>query len=291
MSRIRQSSYYYKYDFVSPQPLYALVKEQFKSYFNSGAIDDILFGIYTEKCLKKLRKGSYKIKPLLMQIEDFEARLPDDFYAVREAWMCTSYTTSYQLPNADYQTVAISTRLDSPDITCDFCTECAFPDVIRALYKTTNTVLFQFQKQYLLKPGNISVENNCTLNCANNSVRDCADTFDVRGNKFVTNFREGVVHLIYYAKEYDESGYQLIPDSYDIWEYIEAFLKYMIYEQLSNQVTDETYNQIQQKCAEYDKKQQEKFILARTETMKETVYQIQKAVKRNDNRLNKFYIP
>lgn len=288
---VRKSSYYYEYNFVSPQALYALIQEEFKSYFNSGAIDNLLFGIWTEKCLKKLRRGSYKINPLVFEIKDFQARLPDDFYAVREAWLCTSWNTSYQLPNAQYQMVAISTRLDTPDVFCDLCSECEFPDVIRAMYKTTNTVLFEFRKQYLLKPGNISVEDNCTLNCANTSVRDCADTFDIRGNKFVTNFRTGFVHLIYYAKEYDESGYQLIPDDYDIQEYIEAFLKFKIYEQLFSQVTDETVNQISQKMQLYDQKQQEKFILARTETMKETAYQIQKAIKRNNSRLDKYILP
>lgn len=291
MKTTKPSTYYYKYEFVSPQPLYALVKEEFKSYFNSGAVDDLLFPIWTEKCLKKLRKGSYKINPLILEIKDFNARLPDDFYAVREAWMCTACTKSYQLPNAQYQTVAISTRLDSPDVYCDLCTECEFPDVIKAMYKTTNTVLFEFRKEYLLKPGNISVENNCTLDCANTKIGECADTFDVRGNKFVTNFREGIVHLIYYAKEYDESGYQLIPDSYDIWEYIEEFLKYKIYCQLTDQAKDEEYRIFKDKRGDADAKQQEKFILARTETMKETVYQIQKAIKRNNNRLNKFIIP
>lgn len=291
MKSTRRSTYYYQYEFVSPQPLFALVKEELKSYFDAGAIDDLLFSKYLEKCLRKLRKGSYKINPLLLEIKDFEARLPDDFFAVREAWMCTSCSTSYQLPNAQYQTVAISTRLDSPDVYCDLCSECEFPDVIRALYKTTNTVLFEFRKEYLLKPGNISVEQNCTLNCANNHIHDCADTFDVRGNKFVTNFREGVVHLIYYAKEYDEDGYQLIPDSYDVWEYAEAFLKYKMFEQLSNQASDETFKQLLTKCEQYDVKQQEKFILARTESMKETVYQKRKAIIRNGNRLNKFIIP
>lgn len=283
--------YYYKYEFVSPQPLYALIKEEFKSYFDSHAVDDLLFPIWTEKCLKNLRRGSYKIKPLILEIKDFEARLPDDFYAVREAWLCTRCVIPYQLPNAQYQTVAISTRLDSPDVFCDECNECAVPGIIRAFYKTTNTILFEFKREYLLKPGNISVEQNCTLHCENNRHCHHSDTFDVRGNKFVTNFREGIVNLVYYAKEYDEGGYQLVPDDYFIWEYIEHFIKYKLYEQLSNQVTDETYNQITSKLQYYEAKQNDKFIIARTETMKETAYQIQKAIRRNNNRLTKFIIP
>lgn len=286
----RSAPYYYKYEFVSPQPLYALVKEGFKSYFNSGAIDDLLFPIWTEKCLKKLRRGSYKINPLVMEIKDFEARLPDDFYAVREAWLCTKCSQSYQLPNAQYQAVSTSTILSGPDVICDPCAECEFPGIIRALYKTTNTIFLEFKKEYLLKPGNISVESNCTVGYNNSFVRDCPDTFDVRGNKFVTNFREGFVHLLYYAYSYDDSGYQLIPDSYDIWEYIEYFLKYKIYEQLHDQATDESVKQMRDKMTEYDVKQQEKFIMARTETMKETVYQKRKAIIRNSHRLDGFIL-
>lgn len=291
----KNTPYYYKYDFVSPQPIYAIIQEEFKSYFDSGAVDPLLFPIWTEKCLKKLRRGSYKIHPLLLEVCDYEARLPDDFYAVREAWICTSWHKDYQLPNAQYQTVSLSTRLDSPDVYCDFCNQCAAPDIIRALYKTTNTVLYEFKKMFLLTPGNISLEKNCTLDCANCNPyyndRMCDYTFDVRGNKFVTSFKEGVVHLVYYAKEYDEGGYQLIPDDYYYREYIESFIKYKLMEQLSNQVTDETYNQIQQKLQYYNQEQQEKFIIARTETMKETAYQIRKAIIRNDNRLSRFILP
>ena len=81
-------SYYYKYNFVSPEPLYATVKEELKSYFDTGAVDDLLFPTYLDKCLKKLGRTTYVISEQVLFIEDFEARLPDNFHAVREAWMC-----------------------------------------------------------------------------------------------------------------------------------------------------------------------------------------------------------
>lgn len=290
MNYKRPYSYYYEYEFVSPTSLFARVKEELKSFFESGAIDDLLFPIWADKCLQKLRRGSYKIEPYLMEIKDFQARLPDNFYAVREAWLCTHFTQSYQLPNADYQTVAISTRLDSPDVSCDICSECAAPDIVRAMYKTTNTILFEYRKSYLLTPGNLSIDKNCKLGQPYSLGHPCAGTFDVRGNKFTVDFREGVVHLIYYAKEYDSIGNQLIPDSFDIWEYIEAFLKYKIYEQLSNQVPDDKVRAMQEKRDYYDVLQREKFQIARTETMKEDVYKIQKAIKRTNHRNDKYII-
>lgn len=90
-------SYYYQYSFVSPSPIYATVKEELKSYFDTGAIDDLMFPTYLNKCLEKLGQATYHISEEALVIEDFQARLPDNFYAVREAWMCT------EIPLRPYQ--------------------------------------------------------------------------------------------------------------------------------------------------------------------------------------------
>ena len=83
-------SYYYKYTFTSPESIYSLVKEEFKSYFDTGAVDDLLFPTYLDKCLKKLGRSSYVISEDVIEIDNFQGRLPDNFYAVREAWMLTN---------------------------------------------------------------------------------------------------------------------------------------------------------------------------------------------------------
>ena len=54
-------SYYYKYNFVSPEPVYATVKEELKSYFDTGAVDDLLFPTYLDKALKKLGRTTFVI--------------------------------------------------------------------------------------------------------------------------------------------------------------------------------------------------------------------------------------
>ncbi len=35
------------------------------------------------------------------------------------------------------------------------------------------------------------------------------DSFDIHDNKFIVSFREGTVYILYYAKQFDQSGYQL----------------------------------------------------------------------------------
>ena len=100
-------SNYYRYNFVSPEPVYSTVKEELKSYFDTGAVDDLMFPTYLDKCLRKLGRATYVISEQILYIEDFEARLPDNFFAVREAWLCTSVAGyPYRSANSFYSQAA-----------------------------------------------------------------------------------------------------------------------------------------------------------------------------------------
>ena len=70
---------------------------------------------------------------------------------------------------------------------------------------------------------------NGVVNNAASPGSSAADSFDIRDNKIVNNFQNGVVQIIFYANEYDGAGNQMIPDNYRIREYIEAFIKYKIH--------------------------------------------------------------
>lgn len=283
-------SYYYKYKFISPEPTYALVKEELKSYFDTGAVDDTLFPLYTEKCLKKLGRGGYKINEAILSVDDYKSRLPEDFVAVREAWLCTDFDSSYRLPGAVYEQITnTSTRIDSADVFCDPCAECASPAIIKAIYKTTREVAFTVKKNFLLQPGNISVRDNCSVDCANIGVQ-APESFDIRDNKFVVTFCSGHVYLIYYSEERTDKGYQLIPENVRIQEYIESFLKYKIFEQLCNMVTDETYKQIEGKRDFYNAEQSEKQTMAEIETKKQTSNEKKQAALRTMHRHDKYNI-
>jgi len=294
-------SYYYNYNFVSPEPVYALVKEELKSYFDTGAVDDLLFPTYLEKCLKKLGQSSYVIAQQLLHIQDFEARLPDNFFAVREAWLCTSIPGyPYQTANSFYSQAASETTIQISPVTSNGqpCTnlECTtgcptcMPTLVQAVYKTNQQVAVEYHRQYLLKPGNISVRANCSLDCANFGS-SAADSFDIRDNKFVTNFRNGVVHLVFYSTEYDNVGNQMMPDNYRIREFIEAFIKYKVFETLANQTNDETFNQLQQKLVYYKQLHDEAFIMANIEIKKQDAYTKQRRIIKDLNRFNMYELP
>ena len=316
-------SYYYKYNFLSPEPVYSTVKEELKSYFDTGAVDDLLFPTYLDKCLRKLGRATYVIREAILHIEDFQARLPDNFIAVREAWMATEIPQlPYQTANSLYTQAASSTTIQIAPITsgttpctnplcttgCPACsTDCVdcMPELIQAVYKTTHQTTRSYTKEYLLKPGNISAQSNCDVSYTDAwnfaptvpSVHEFTpgsasyDSFDVRDNKFVTNFRNGIVHLIFYVTEYDGIGNQMIPDNYRIREYVEAFIKYKIFETLSNQLTDETFEQLQKKLGYYKQLSEEAFIMADIEIKKQTPWEKQRRIKNDLNRFNMYELP
>jgi hypothetical protein len=294
-------SYYYKYNFISPEPVYATVKEEFKSYFDTGAVDDLLFPTYLDKCLRKLGRSSYVISEQLLYIEDFQARLPDNFFAVREAWLCTSIPGyPYQTANSFYSQAASQTTIQvspvisggAPCTNLECTTGCpsCMPELIQAVYKTNQQVAVEYHRQYLLKPGNISVKAHCDLQCANFGS-SAADSFDIRDNKFVTNFRNGVVHLVFYSTAYDGVGNELIPDNYRIREFVEAFIKYKMIETLTNQTNDETFNQLQTKLAYYKQQADEAFIMADIEVKKQDAWTKQRRIIQDLNRFNRYELP
>ena len=310
-------SFYYKYNFVSPEPVYSTIKEEFKSYFDTGAIDDLLFSTYLDKCLKKLGRASYVISEEVLYIEDFEARLPDNFYAVREAWMCTAVNGyPYQDANSFYSqaestTIQVSpltiggTSCNNPQCQNPQCEGTCMPELVQAVYKTNNTAARQYTHEYLLRPGNISAKQNCGVEYTNNwemysqapPIHEFTpgsvsyDSFDIRDNKFVTNFRNGVVHLIFYSTDYDNLGNQLIPDNYRIKEYVEAFIKFKMFEILTNQTNDETFNQLQQKLVYYKQAYEEAFIMADIEIKKQTPWEKQRRIKNDLKRFNMYELP
>lgn len=278
---------YYKHKFISPEAIFAEVREELRSYLDTGMVDDSLFPIWVNQCLQKLGKSTFPVKDSVLILSDFEARLPDNFYSEREVWLCSDFKFSYQNPASVY--TYTSTRLDTPDLYCNRCTECEHPDRITAIYKTTNEEAFSFSVQSLLKPGHIRARE-CELPCANLDSKSL-DTYEIHQNKIVTNFREGTIYLVYYTNEVDCSDNQLIPDSYRIKEFIKAFIKQKLFEQIWNQTTDETFNQSFQKYQMYKQMSDEAYIIADTEEKKETIYQKANKIRKTLTRHNKFNIP
>jgi len=271
-------SYYYNYDFVSPESIYAIIKEELKSYMDAGEIDDLMFPTYVDKCLNKLGRSSYLIREKVLDVVDFKSGLPDDFHAVREAWFCTRIEGDvYDSPTSTYNAINRCVILVSRDAS------------VRQVYL----------RKHLLKPGNISAISSCDVDYINNWKQysqnipgsSSYDSFDIREGKFLTNFRRGIVDLVYYAFGKDKEGSQLVPNNHRVMEYIEAYIKYKMFESLLNQVTDERINQIERKLQYYKQLCDDNYILAETELKKQTVWDKQRRIKRDMHRFDMYKLP
>jgi len=82
----------------------------------------------------------------------------------------------------------------------------------------------------------------------------------------------------------------MIPNNFRVQEYIEAFIKQKVFEQLANQVTDETYNQIQAKADKYEAKANEAFIMADIESKKSTIHKKVERINKDRHRFDKYLI-
>jgi len=282
-----KTSYYYKYNFVSPERIYTEVKEELRSYFQTGIVDDILFPSYTEDCLKRLGRSSYKIVETILKLEDFTAPLPQHFEAVRELWLVSPHDISYKMANSTYEQTTF--KVDSHRENETRCNGVCAPDEIRVTYKTNGNIVQKFYSHHLLKPGSVNAQENCSIDSVN-MLADSSDTFEIKNNKIYTNFPDGFLHLVYYIKEYDDNDYQLVPDNIRIKDYLKAYLKYKCFETIYNNVTDETFKQAESKFAYYKRESDEAKVLAETEIKKQTIEQAIRGAISARKRFNKYQI-
>ncbi len=150
----------------------------------------------------------------------------------------------------------------------------------------TSEIEFIYRKNYLLRPGSITSKKCCDP-CSPNLGCSSYETFDIQNGKIILNVPKGDIHLIYYADN-EVDGEQLIPDIFRVQEYIKQYIIYKLFEQIANQVTDETFNQVQQKMIYYKQLSEEAFIEASIEVKKQTLDQKRKAISKQKSRYNQY---
>lgn len=297
-------SLYYTHTYTTPEPIYAKVKEKLRSYFSSKAIDDVMFPIWTFDALDKYGKSVKPIKEVCLSLDGYEATLPCDFHSVREVWATTevlqcvpdpvahyfikNFRKEY-IPAQDCEEECSDDRCETDSIMVDMPTEKEYNEIL-VMNKNTQAVVASYKKSFMLYPGNGQTLTHCGEGCVNING-EAADTFIIADGKIITNFSSGNLFLIYYARnEANEEGTYLIPDNYEFRAYLEALLTYKCLEQLSYQVTDETFSQIERKLAKAEMAMNEAAVDLRNRLKKRTQFQQIQSLKALRTRNNKFII-
>lgn len=300
---------------ISPAQIYARVKEEMRSYFNTGAIDDLLFPIWTKDCIDKFENTYLPLKQAVMDMYNHKCPLPCDFKAVREVWVTFTYDKGpVTSPHVFYyQTDCRINPAPAPGEACEDCVPgyqcmspsqtptpvalpslCDVPPEYIVTHKVMEQMMFRFHVTGMLKPGNFKTIGKCADGSPNLDAY-CIDTFDIVGDKLVTSFAQGTIYMAYFAEnaivpedEGPDAGYYMIPDNDPFQKYLYYYLRMMVYRQLFDQATDESFNQINAKYQLAQSEVDSAYINARNYAVNQDIYSVEKAIIRSYNRHNRF---
>jgi len=279
-------------NFVSAEPLFAEIREELSSYFNTGAVDDLMFPKYLNDVLKTLRKSALPVRQTVIKIQNNQGTLPDDFDSVKEIWACRNVTFSIQNPSSHYYVRDI--RLDDvtpscgcqEEAACDACDPCN--KQYNVIHKQTGVTEFSYSFSHPLQPGNLQARNKCSSESLNLCISS-PDTFTLDGCNIYTNIQDSVLHLMYYANGMDENDEQLIIDDFWVIDYASKYIKMKIFQKLYNSATDETFNQSRIKFQEAEQAMLDARITAFIELKKESKQKMNRRMTRTENKYNRYY--
>lgn len=281
---------YRQFNYITAEPLIAEIKEELKSYFDAGAVSEIMLPTYVDQCLRKLKYLPLKPEDAVIVIENFVSRLPEDFFLLDYA---VTYDTNQLVTGAIPTTTGYYFKSLECSGTCD--TNC-FPDCdpkYEVFEKITIPSQLGFNRIEMVKPRWIRVYYGATQFCVSgcpNLSKKSKDTMTIHDRGSVsTNFQKGCVYIRYFSRPLDDNNIPMIPEQIEIEEYIKSHMKFKLFEQLMNSVVDETFNQVKYKF-EYYKQDSLNKLQACWVLLQPTKQQMADNVARIRNRFTKYHI-
>lgn len=269
--------------YISSDSLISEVKIELESYFESGAISEILIPTYIDIGLRKLDFKTLKQEEAVMSFVNYKSVLPDDFHRLEYA---LSYASEVEWIAGPTSLVGTWTKEITSKGYCKDDQEYIIHEKISMVHPGYRVTLNRprWLRVYF------ESSSMCVDNCENLRVQSM-DSLRIKLNGEVeSSFRTGDVYLKYRSLPLDEKGLRKVPEIIQVEEYLKSFLKYKFFEQLFHSVTDETFNQIQVKFQYYGQEQMRKFEAARNALMRTTVQQDMDAVVRRKRKFFRFHI-
>ena len=236
--------HYENINYISSESLIAEVKQELKTYFESGAITEVLIPTFIDQALRKLKVLTLKPEDAVLHFTNYKSELPCDFVLLDRAMM---YDTEVEwsagvnsLQGYWYKSID--------------CVDCSSCNTKEETYETITVPGVGF-KLTMKQPKWIRVyhasKQYCTEGCQNLSVSS-SDVLQIYDNSKVSStFETGCVYIRYFSRPVDDDGIPLIPEILEVEEYIKAYLKFKFFEMLWHSVMDESVNQIVSKFQYY----------------------------------------
>jgi hypothetical protein len=254
------------YDWISTESIVAQLKEELRSYFETGVIDDGMFPMYVDHCLKKVGMTMLESVDEIIPLRNKKAILPegvvflnDVLYAGDEQNIKGNIPGGTNMYNQTTTEVVLQ-----PDGTINVPGNPEVGSTVQIVERTTNRLLNTYDIVTRLRPASLQAKNMCE-DSRFKKFYDYPYYYDVSGRILSTNHPDGELLIRYKRYRTDDEGYPMVPDNVTMQDLVQYYLRYKIFEQLWNSVTDETYNQMQNKMQYYEQKYNDALIMARTE--------------------------
>jgi hypothetical protein len=275
---------YENINFISSEPIVAEVKQELKSYFEAGAISEVLIPTFIDQSLRKLKVMVLQPEETVAHFVNYKSELPCDFALLDRAALYDS-----QIEFSSGITTMNGYFYMSSD--CSFSGECC------------NDKTEYFEQIFVSNPGfKISMKMPrpirvyhgskalCTEQCAN-LYAPGPDIIQINNNRTMSaSFEEGCIYVRYFARPTDEFGIPKIPEILEVEEYIKAYLKFKFFEMLWHSQLDESAAQIERKFQYYKQDQLAKLQAAFGYLLTKTKQQSADSVVKARNKFVKYHI-
>lgn len=223
--------------FKSSEPMFARIKKRLSSYDAMGLIDDGDFHFYVKQVLEGLGQAVYKECEAVLEIKDFQAKLPKNFAIFHSAYRCSfnwqgraAKSINEQRPWIYYHDMEISVDCPSDCCVIDCCEDNKREKVVIRTYVNGDEGSCGTAYQPTLLKLSPNVKDLCTEDCPNLFCPGL-DEITIEGDekKIVrTTFDGDSIYMQYYGLPMDKYGLPMIPDQ----SHIEKAIEYYIYTQL-----------------------------------------------------------
>lgn len=212
-------------DYVPAQEIVDLVLLEMSSYFDANMIDESLLYSEIASCMQWMGAKVLPTKKTTIMIDNYTGNLPDDFKSLDMALACTAYEFKITNNNAIGSYERTIVEIPACKTACDYCRdECGNLYEINLQFEQHK---YKVQDLYPLVVSTTS--EGCDLDCMN-PVSDFYD-ITILNNQMHTQFENGTVYIEYKSKLVTESEI-LVPDTYEVKEWLKFQLHYVIFRKL-----------------------------------------------------------
>ncbi len=267
--------------FISADHIIAEVKFGLKSYFESGLLTEALIPTYIDNAMRKLGTLALKSDEYIIRITNYKGELPADFHKLIIAY---TYNTYYEYTTGTPSITGWYVRNDD----CVSCTNCPNEGGVYEQLQIQGS----YEKISLKEPTILKVvysDSYCIEECENIRA-DHPDSLKIFGKQVAATFDEGAVLIRYYKRLVDSNGTPMIPEVFEVEDYIKAWVTYGLIEQLYNGTSVETYNQVRDKFQFYYQMAYRKLEAALNVLKMQDAGQFKKGLARQKRRNLKFDI-